>query len=284
MNRRIDPQAFLDTLLPVVDQCARATLIFFGQVADIGKAADQTLISEHAQHASTAFTVLDAAVQDVLLGAVLQHFPEVRVIAEEKTPLKRRFAGNDSPYTVILDPIDGTYHFKRGDAPYHITIGLAKDGVMVASVVARPTEDKFYTANKGHGAYLRVGRRRPRRLRLPKTPRSNTAFISSKARPHQVLARPEFDTREKPIGAALVMTQLAEGEICAYLTRQMEIYDAGPPSLIAEEAGACCYVAENRRPVYTQRRKFAYWVAAANEEIAARLFNIVHEVRRNEIL
>ena len=77
------------------------------------------------------------------------------------------------------------------------------------------------------------------------------------------------------------MTQLAEGEICAYLTRQMEIYDAGPPALIAEEAGACCYVAENLRPIYTQRRKFAYWVAAANDEIAARLFAIVRQVRRN---
>ena len=281
MTRHIDPQAFIDALLPVVDQCARATLIFFGQVADIGKAADQTLISDHAQEASTAFTVLDAAVQDILLGAVLQHFPQVRVIAEEKTPLKRRFVGNDSPYTVILDPIDGTYHFKRGDAPYHITIGLAKGGEMIAAIVARPSEGKFYTAIKDRGAYLRVGKHRPRRLRLPKKPRSNAAFISSKARQHQALARPEFDPREKPIGAALVMTQLAEGEICAYLTRQMEIYDAGPPALIAEEAGACCYVAENRRPIYTQRRKFAYWVATANDEIATRLFAIIRQVRRN---
>ena len=282
MTQHIDPQAFIDALLPVVDQCARATLIFFGQIANIGKAADRTLISDHAQDASTAFTVLDAAVQDILLGAVLQHFPEVRVIAEEKTPLKRHFVGNNSPYTVILDPIDGTYHFKRGDAPYHITIGLAKDGEMIAAVVARPSEDKFYTAIKDQGAYLRVGKRRPRRLQLPKKPCNNTVFISSKARPHQALARPEFDPREKPIGAALVMTQLAEGEICAYLTRQIEIYDAGPPSLIAEEAGACCYVAKNRRPIYTQRRKFAYWVAAANDEIATRIFNIVRQVQRND--
>ena len=282
MTQHIDPQAFIDAILPVIDQCARATLIFFGQITNIGKAADRTLISAHAQDASTAFTVLDAAVQDILLGALLQHFPEVCVIAEEKTPLKRHFAGNDSPYTVILDPIDGTYHFKRGDAPYHITIGLAKGGEMIAAIVARPSEDKFYTAIKDQGAYLRVGKRRRRRLQLPKKPCNNVVFISSKARPHQALARPEFNPREKPIGAALVMTQLAEGEICAYLTRQIEIYDAGPPSLIAEEAGACCYIAKNRRPIYTQRRKFAYWVAAANDEIATRLFTIVRQVQRND--
>lgn len=282
MAKRIDPRAFIDALLPVVDQCARATQIFYGQVADIGKAADKTLISNHAQDASTAFTVLDGAVQDILLAAVLQHFPQVRCIAEERTPLKKHFAGNTSPHTVILDPIDGTYHFKRGDAPYHITIGLACDGEMLASIVARPSEDKTFTAIKGGGAYVQIGKRRPRRLRLPKKPRTNKAFISSKARPHQVLARPDFDPRENPIGAALVLTQLAEGELCAYLTRQVEIYDAGPPSLIAEEAGARCYIGEGRRPAYTQRCKFGYFVAAANDDIAAQLFAIIRQVKRNK--
>jgi myo-inositol-1(or 4)-monophosphatase len=284
MAKRIDPQDFIDALLPVVDQCARATLIFFGQVTDIGKAADRSLLSDHAQDASTAFTVLDGAVQDILLAAVLQHFPQVRCIAEERTPLKKSFAGNTSPYTVILDPIDGTYHFKRGDAPYHITIGLARDGEMLASIVARPSEDKTFTAIKGEGAYVQIGKRRPRRLRLPKKPRTNKAFISSKARPHQVLARPNFDPRERPIGAALVLTQLAEGEVCAYLTRQVEIYDAGPPSLIAEEAGARCYIGEHRRPAYTQRRKFGYFVAAANDDIAAQLFAIIRQVKRNKVV
>ena len=282
MAKRIAPQAFINSLGPVVDQCARASLIFFGQVADIGKAADKSLISEHAQDASTAFTVLDGAIQDILLGAVLQHFPEVRCIAEERTVLKKRFAGNHSPYTVILDPIDGTYHFKRGDAPYHITIGLAHKGQMIASIVARPSENKIFTAIRGQGAYVQIGKRRPRRLQLPKKPRTNSAFISSKAKPHQALARPAFDPHERPIGAALVLTQLAEGKHCAYLTRQVEIYDAGPPSLIAEEAGACCYIAENRKAVYNQRRKFAYFVAAASEDIAAQLFAIIRQVKRNK--
>ena len=229
MTKRIAPRAFIDALMPVVEQCARTSLIFFGQVADIGKAADTSLISDKAQDASTAFTVLDGAIQDILLAAVLQHFPNVRCIAEERTPLKKRFVGNTSPYTVILDPIDGTYHFKRGDAPYHITIGLALNGKMIASIVARPSESKIFTAIKGEGAYVQIGNRRPRRLRLPKKPRTNKAFISSKARPYQILARPIFDPRESPIGAALVLTQIAEGALCAYLTRQVEIYDAGPP-------------------------------------------------------
>ena len=281
MANRIDPREFIDVLLPVIDQCARTSLIFFGQVTDIGKAADKSLVSDHAQHASTAFTVLDGAVQDILLATVLQHFPTARCIAEERTPLKRRFAGNRSPYAIILDPIDGTLHFKQGDAPYHITIGLAHEGEMLAAIVARPTENKVFTAIKGQGAYLQTGKGRPRRLRLPQKPRTNQAFISSKARPYQILARPALDPRESPIGAALVLTQIAEGELCAYLTRQVEIYDVGPPSLIAEEAGARCYIGIDQRPSYTQRRKFGYYLAAANDEIATQLFNLIRQARRN---
>ena len=282
MAEHIAPDDFIDALLPVVGQCARASLIFYGQVADIGKAADQRLTGRKAQAASTAFTVLDAAVQDILLAAVLQHFPFVRCIAEERTPLKKRFAGHTSPYAVILDPIDGTLHFKRGDAPYHISIGLAHDGLMLAAMVARPSEDKMFTALKGQGAFVRVGNGGPRRLQLPAEPRTNKAFISSKARPYQALARPALAPRESPIGAALVLTEIAEGALCAYLTRQVEVYDVGPPSLIAEEAGARCYTGERRRPAYTQRRKFGHFLAAANDATAEHLFAILRRARRGQ--
>jgi myo-inositol-1(or 4)-monophosphatase len=282
MNQHIDPQHFVDTLLPVVRQCAQASLIFYGQVTDIGKEADKGLTGDKAQDASTAFTALDSGLQDILLSVVLQHFPSVGVIAEENTPLKRRFAGNSSPYLVILDPIDGTWHFKRGDAPYHITIGLAHAGEMLASIVARPSENKIFTALRGGGAYVQKGTGEKRRLHLPAKTRTNKVFISSKARDYQQLARDYYalDPREHPIGAALVLTQIAEGQLSAYLTRQVEIYDAGPPSLIAEEAGAHCLVGPGQRPRYVKRRKFAHFMAAANGELEEKLLAILRQARR----
>jgi len=275
MNDRIDPQLFVDVLLPVVRQCARASLIFYGQVADIGKAADTRLTGRKAQEASTAFTALDSGLQDILLSVVLQRFPRVRCIAEEDTPLKRRFAGSRSRYAVILDPIDGTLHFKRGDAPYHISIGLALEGRMEAALVARPSEDKIFTAVRHQGAYVQTGDLPPRRLRLSGKPSTNKAFISSKARAYQPHARPALEPCEHPIGAALILTLMAESELCAYLTRQVEVYDVGPPSLIAEEAGVRCFLKNGSSPRYSSRRKFEYYMAAATEELAATLFEIV---------
>ena len=281
MNNQIEPQHFIDTLLPVVRQCAQTSILFYGQVADIGKEADLGLTGDKAQAASTAFTALDSGLQDILLSVVLQHFPDIGVIAEESTPLKRRFTRTTSPYLVILDPIDGTWHFRRGDAPYHITVGLACNGKMLASIVARPSEDKIFTAIRDQGAFVQKGTGRKKRLRVSKRAQHNRVFISSKARDYQKLARQHYGLlpREHPLGAALVLTQIAEGELIGYLTRQVEIYDAGPPSLIVEEAGARCLIGPNRVPNYVKRRKFAHFMAAANNVVEEKLLAIISHAR-----
>jgi myo-inositol-1(or 4)-monophosphatase len=275
MTDCVDPRSFVEMLLPVVRQCAQASLIFYGRTADIGKAADTRLIGSKAQHASSVLTAIDNAVQEILLAVAYRHFPFLRCIAEEDTPFARRFAGGAAAPALLLDPIDGTLHFQRGDAPYHISIGLARQGRMEAAIVARPNEDKIFPAIRGQGAFVRIGDGPPRRLRLGARPRTNKAFISSKARLYQPFARPALDPREHPIGAALILTLMAEGELCAYLTRQVEVYDVGPPSLIAEEAGARCLLKNGQSPRYRSRRKFSYYMAAATEKLVATLFAIV---------
>jgi fructose-1,6-bisphosphatase/inositol monophosphatase family enzyme len=280
MPDHLEPKRFIEALYPVVSQCAEASRIFYGRVPDIGKRADETLTGSKAQDASTVFTALDSGLQDILLSVVLQQFPGIRCIAEESTALARRFRGNSSPYTVILDPIDGTLHFRNGDGPYHISIGLACKGAMVASVVARPTEDKIFTATLGDGAWVHTGDAAPRRLHVPGEPHTRRAFISSKARAYQPLATPEFEPREHPIGAALVLTLLAEGELCAYLTRQVEVYDVGPPSLIAEEAGVHCFLRNLQPPSYSSRRKFPFYMAAAGSAPYAKLRQMLQTTRK----
>ena len=77
-----------------------------------------------------------------------------------------------------------------------------------------------------------------------------------------------------------MLTLLAEGELCAYLTRQVEVYDVGPPSLIAEEAGARCFLLSGRTPAYDRRRKFAYYMAAATAELEDFLHQVVRAGRQ----
>ena len=284
MNHPLKPEHFVDALFPVVEKCAQASLIFYGDIANIGKNADMTLTGQVAQEASTAFTALDSGIQDILISSLTNLLPDVGIIAEENTSLKKNHSNSKSPYTVIIDPIDGTWHFKKGDAPYHICIGLAYKGLMLASIIARPNENKIFTAVRDQGAFVHSSNHRTKRLSICKKNLTKEIFISSKAKEYQQVARKKYDLlpREKPIGAALVLTRIAEGRLCGYLTKQVAIYDAGPPSLIAEEAGARCFTGRKGQPRYTRRRKFSHFMAAANEDVAKTLLTIVSNAQNTK--
>jgi myo-inositol-1(or 4)-monophosphatase len=69
--------------------------------------------------------------------------------------------GSDKRHRWIVDPLDGTLNFLHGIPHFAISIGLERDGEIVAGVVYEPTRDELYWAEKGGGAYLN-----DRRLRV----------------------------------------------------------------------------------------------------------------------
>ena len=70
-------------------------------------------------------------------------------------------AGTDPRHRWIVDPLDGTTNFLHGIPHFAISIGLERDGEIVAGVIYEPTRDEMYWAEKGIGAYLN-----DRRLRV----------------------------------------------------------------------------------------------------------------------
>src|ERR1700726_3476795 len=69
--------------------------------------------------------------------------------------------GSDKRHRWIVDPLDGTHNFLHGIPHFCISIGLERDGEIVAGVVYEPTRDEMFWAEKGAGAYLN-----DRRLRV----------------------------------------------------------------------------------------------------------------------
>src|ERR1041385_8013003 len=62
--------------------------------------------------------------------------------------------GNDKSHTWIVDPLDGTTNFLHGIPQFAISIGLERDGQIVAGVIFNPATDELYSAEKGGGAFL----------------------------------------------------------------------------------------------------------------------------------
>jgi myo-inositol-1(or 4)-monophosphatase len=74
-------------------------------------------------------------------------------------------AGTDKSHRWIVDPLDGTTNFLHGIPHFCISIGLEREGEIIAGVVYEPTRDEMFWAEKGAGAYvndrrLRVSARR----------------------------------------------------------------------------------------------------------------------------
>jgi myo-inositol-1(or 4)-monophosphatase len=73
--------------------------------------------------------------------------------------------GTDKSHVWYIDPLDGTTNFLHGLPLFAISIGLAREGQMVAGLVYNPATDDMFIAEKGQGAYgnnhrLRVAARR----------------------------------------------------------------------------------------------------------------------------
>lgn len=73
--------------------------------------------------------------------------------------------GSDGAHRWIVDPLDGTTNFLHGIPLFAVSIGLERNGEMVAGVVFNPATDELYTAERGGGAFLndrriRVGARK----------------------------------------------------------------------------------------------------------------------------
>jgi len=92
-------------------------------------------------------TVADGAVEAFLRGRLATLFPGDAVIGEEG-------GGESSDAVWIIDPIDGTSNFARGDRNWCISIGFLRDGVPEIGVIAAPALDEVYLGRRGRGASL----------------------------------------------------------------------------------------------------------------------------------
>jgi len=56
--------------------------------------------------------------------------------------------------TLVVDPIDGTRAFLRGDDQFTVCLAVIEDGQALASVIFAPARDEMYAAAKGQGTQL----------------------------------------------------------------------------------------------------------------------------------
>src|SRR5512140_1318612 len=122
----------------LVAEAGRLALDYFGKQESLGVTR---------KGAQDWLTVADGAVEDFLRARLAELFPGDTVIGEEG-------GGEASDAVWILDPIDGTSNFARGDRNWSISIAFLLNREPTIGIVAAPALDELYVAQRGQGATL----------------------------------------------------------------------------------------------------------------------------------
>jgi myo-inositol-1(or 4)-monophosphatase len=151
--------------------------------------------------------------------------------------------GSDQRHRWIVDPLDGTTNFLHGIPHFAISIGLERDGEIVAGVVYEPTRDELYWAEKGAGAFLN-----DRRLRVSARRQLGEALIGTglpfRDRPGQAAylatlaaVMPSTAGVRRFGSAALDLAYVAAGRLDGFWEYGLSPWDIAAGMLLVREAG-----------------------------------------------
>jgi len=157
-------------------------------------------------------TEADRAGEALILKALAARFPDIPVISEEDAS---EFGTPDAigPRFFLVDPLDGTKAFVRGDPHFTVNIGLIEHGLPVAGAVAAPPSGEvWYT--RGGQAMKRLAGAAPKAVRARPWPDGAAlALISHTMKPEtadKLAAEYGFHLRE-PMDSSIKLCRIAEG-------------------------------------------------------------------------
>lgn len=189
----------------------------------------KTWSKEDASPVSDADYVVDEYLHQTLLDAR----PDYGWLSEEAEDNELRLGAKR---IFVVDPIDGTRAFLRGEDCWTICIAVVEDGVPVVGVVYAPARDELYEAARGEGAALN-GKPIQRRTRL--SARSGP-IIPAPGAVHQELEEAGLKYVRGPGLPSLAyrLVQVATGVLdVAVARRGAQDWDIAAPFVILSECG-----------------------------------------------
>jgi myo-inositol-1(or 4)-monophosphatase len=227
--------ATINVMVKAAHKAARGLVRDFGEV-------EQLQVSQKgpADFVSTA----DLQAERTLRQELKRARPEFGLLMEEGT----NEPSTDGRHRWIVDPLDGTLNFLHGLPHFAISIGLERDGEIVAGVVYDPIKDELFWAERGVGCYLN-----DRRLRVSARRDLGQAVIAT-GTPH--VGRPDHQPYLDMLAAVMAQTAgirrfgaaaldlayVAAGRYDGYFEVGLSPWDIAAGILLVREAGG--YVSE----------------------------------------
>ncbi len=211
----------------------------------------QIVIMEKTSHMDIV-TQQDGWIEDYISSAILEKYPEHAVLAEE---CHHAGASDNSDYTWVIDPIDGTINFCRFARDYAISLALYYGKRPVFGLVYDVADDRMYSAGTGsipamNGILLQNPTCGVCTLRQ--------AVIGMSFRTMKELGRMGTDVMgllseahaHRYLGcASLELCRVASGEYDLFISSNVHTWDIAAARILIEQLGGFLTVCEKGREV-----------------------------------
>lgn len=220
---------YTDFIKGILSEASEIANKNFGKVSGTVKGNDSNQI----------VTEIDFKIGNLIIEKIKASFPEYNIIDEEAGVIN-----NNSEFTWVVDPIDGTSNYAIGVPTYGIMLGLLKNTTPVAGGIALPYFKELYTAEKGGGAY-----RNGEKIEVTKETELIKVAVAYGIDSHR--EKPEFTRKETKLLGEIILNVrnfrvsnsvfdtvlVASGKYGANLNQTSKIWDNVGQQIIIEEAG-----------------------------------------------
>ncbi|HEY8129521.1 MAG TPA: inositol monophosphatase family protein [Hyphomicrobium sp.] len=220
----------LNVMISAARKAGRSLVRDFGEVEQL-----QVSIKGPANFVSAA----DHKAEDIIFNELSKARVGYGFLMEERGEI----VGADKTHRWVVDPLDGTTNFLHSNPMFAVSIGLEREGQLVAGVIYNPASNELFTAEKGKGAYMN-----DRRLRVAARKTLGDALVTTGI-PHRgreghprflkemELLMGEVAGIRRTGSAALDLAFVAAGRFDAYWEHNLQPWDVAAGIVIVREAG-----------------------------------------------
>lgn len=200
---------WLEAALGIAQQAGQAILAYYQQPADytVQLKADQSPV-----------TSADLAAHKVIAEGLARLTPDIPLLSEELEAPDFAIREQWRCYWLV-DPLDGTRQFIRGDPGFSVNLALIVDQEPHLGIVYAPVSQVSYFAQKGAFAYKQHSAEKPLPIRV--RPAHHPAIVMSSRREQQNPLLNHFLSR---LGDYTVMTLGSSLKSCLIAEGQADIY------------------------------------------------------------
>ncbi|MFH1399411.1 MAG: inositol monophosphatase [Candidatus Woesearchaeota archaeon] len=228
---------------------------------------------------SNVVTQADIDSERIIVKTIRKNYPSHNIIAEESG-----YIDNNSAFTWIIDPLDGTSNYAAGLPWFGTMVALLKDNIPIIAGIYLPYYDLMYFAEKGKEAQVN---NTPIKVTDEKELKNvlvaysldfseDSTKTASEARIIQNLVGKIRNLRAT--NSVAEFCYVADGRLGGCINQTAKIWDIVAPTLLIEEAGGTVTtISGNQHEFKTTRENYLdnYTIVAATKTLHPKLMGIV---------